>query len=449
MYFDIFLMILDDFDDFWLYLDDFGWYLDDFDDLVLYVMYDSVFIYIYISFLIAHFCRHCCPNTRVHTHWNAMNLSALLFRWQVGLLWCRACMRNSEQLPDRRRTSRRGDAYWAQRWLSFSEAAFRKPTECLVQSTCSCHNRSTATVAINVFRGGSGSRKHSPDIALSFWTTSYRNWRFLIQFQWSYTLMPGPPASSFGRDSASSLRLKQITQIPCFQQCYAMKNSGDSLNWSKPPTQLSDCQVESTERLRRLETTRGTVDMKTFRLSTGSELSGQKDAVQMSQTIGTWPAEAWMNKSRTEMDGAGSIFKNPTAQLNALDLGFATFCWHAMDVTLCNYYTLNTQQTRICIYLYIHIVHRYEILQGCWCNAFILRTAFCCFHLACNSKDEHCCSSLPWRQGLGAVEDRWYVEDCNKHLHASLKQQWEHLHFSAYRDALAPFVALGFFIPRH
>lgn len=50
MYFDIFLMILDDFDDFWLYLDDFGWYLDDFDDLVLYVMYDSVFIYIYILF---------------------------------------------------------------------------------------------------------------------------------------------------------------------------------------------------------------------------------------------------------------------------------------------------------------------------------------------------------------------------------------------------------------
>lgn len=33
-------------------------------------------------------------------------------------------------------------------------------------------------------------------------------------------------------------------------------------------------KVESTERLRRLETTRGTVDMKTFRLSTGSELSG-------------------------------------------------------------------------------------------------------------------------------------------------------------------------------
>ena len=168
-------------------------------------------------------------------------------------------MRNSEQLPDRRRTSRRGDAYWAQRWLSFSEAAFRKPTECLVQSACSCHNRSSVTVAINVFRGGSGSWKQSPDIALSFWTTSYRNWRFLIQFQWSYNLMPGPPASSFGRDSASSLRLKQITQIPCFQQCYAMKNSGDSLNWSKPPTQLSDCQVESTERLRRLETTRGTV----------------------------------------------------------------------------------------------------------------------------------------------------------------------------------------------
>lgn len=85
-------------------------------------------------------------------------------------------------------------------------------------------------------------------------------------------------------------------------------------------------KVESTERLRRLETTRGTVDMKTFHLSTGSELSGQKDAVQISQTIGTWPAEAWMNKSRTEMDGAGSILKNPTAQLNALDLGFAKFC---------------------------------------------------------------------------------------------------------------------------
>ena len=32
---------------------------------------------------------------------------------------------------------------------------FGKPTECLVQSACSCHNRSSATVAINVFRGDS------------------------------------------------------------------------------------------------------------------------------------------------------------------------------------------------------------------------------------------------------------------------------------------------------
>ena len=237
-------------------------------------------------------------------------------------------MRNSEQLPDRHRTSRRGDAYWAQRWLSFSEAAFRKPTECLVQSACSCHNRSSVTVAINVFRGGSGSWKQSPDIALSFWTTSYRNWRFLIQFQWSYMIL------HFDARTTSLLLWQRFCFILKVKANYSDSTLSTMLCHEKFRRFLELVQasnsvtvkVESTERLRRLETTRGTVDMKTFRLSTGSELSGQKDAVQMSQTIGTWPAEAWMNKSRTEMDGAGSILKNPTAQLNALDLGFAITC---------------------------------------------------------------------------------------------------------------------------
>ena len=41
------------------------------------------------------------------------------------------------------------------------------------------------------------------------------------------------------------------------------------------------------------------------------------------------------------------------------------------------------------------------------------------------------------------------MEACNKHLTASLKQPLGRICTVCYRDALAPFVALGFFIPRH
>lgn len=121
----------DDFWYIWYILIYIWWYLDEFHDFGWFWWFGivcNVWLRVYPYWL--PICsRQLCPTTRQKTrqtvgcpgnkmwewewvaHWNALNLSALLCRWQVGLLWCRASMRNSEQLPDRHRTSRRGDAW--------------------------------------------------------------------------------------------------------------------------------------------------------------------------------------------------------------------------------------------------------------------------------------------------------------------------------------------------